>query len=107
VNIRVHGRIKKLWTILQRKLEKLWLTKTKANAIIEKRKEQLMTVEEMAKAHLETVRKAVNDLLGQRDKIDTEIARLKEYITTGESVILNYQHVNSLDSKKEVEIRGL
>jgi plasmid maintenance system antidote protein VapI len=66
-----------------------------------------MTIEEMAKAHLETVRKAVNDLLGQRDKIDSEIARLKQYITTGEAVILDYQHLNSLDIKKEVEIRGL
>jgi plasmid maintenance system antidote protein VapI len=83
------------------------LPKAKSKAIIEKRKEKDMTVEEMAKAHLETVRKAVNDLLGQRDKIDSEIARLKEYITMGEGVILNYQHVNSLDSKKEVEIRGL
>ena len=66
-----------------------------------------MTVEEMARAHLETVRKAVNDLLGQRDKIDSEIARLKEYITTGEGVILDYKHSNSLDSKREIEIRGL
>jgi plasmid maintenance system antidote protein VapI len=103
----VHGHTKKLWIILQKKLEKLWLTKKQSRAIIEKRKDIHMTIEDMAKAHLETVRKAVNDLLAQKDKIDSEIARLKEYITTGESVILNYQHVSSLDSKKEVEIRGL
>lgn len=59
-----------------------------------------MTVEEMAKAHLETVKNAVNDLLVQRDKIDAEIARLKEYITTGEGVVLDYQHVNVVDSNK-------
>lgn len=53
-----------------------------------------MTIEDMAKAHLDTVKKAVQDLMAQRDKIESEINKLKEYIKTGENVINDYTHVN-------------
>jgi prefoldin subunit 5 len=66
-----------------------------------------MTIEEIAMSHLGTVRNAVNDLFAQKEKIDQEIAKLKEYITNCENVISDYQHVNSQNSNKEVGIRGL
>lgn len=100
--MKVVGHIKRLWTTLQKKLEKVFVV----NKAIEERKEILMTIEDMARAHLETVRKAINDLIGQKEKIDSEVARLKEYVTMGENVIADYKHVNSVDSNREPEIRG-
>lgn len=61
-----------------------------------------MTIEDMAKAHLDTVKKAVQDLMAQRDKIESEINKLQGYIKTGENVINGYTHVNE-DVTKDYE----
>jgi len=53
-----------------------------------------MTIEDMAKAHLDTVKKAVQDLILQKEKVDVEIKKLQQYITTGENVIKDYNHVS-------------
>lgn len=54
-----------------------------------------MNIEDMAKAHLETVKKAIADLRTQREKVDQEIDRLVSYVKQGEAIITDYQHVNS------------
>ena len=54
-----------------------------------------MTIEDLAKAHLETVKKAISDLRTQREKVDQEIDRLVSYVKQGEAIITDYQHVNS------------
>lgn len=53
-----------------------------------------MTIEEMAKAHLENVKKALNDLLVQRQRINEEIEKINEYLKQGEALVLDSQHVN-------------
>lgn len=53
-----------------------------------------MTIEEMAKAHLENVKKALNDLLVQRQRIHEEIEKINEYLKQGEALVLDSQHVN-------------
>lgn len=53
-----------------------------------------MTIEEMAKAHLENVKKALHDLLVQREKINQEIEKVNEYLKQGEAIVLDSQHVN-------------
>ena len=50
-----------------------------------------MKIEEMAKAHLDNVSSAINDLLAQKKKIQDEVERLSTYISQGEKVLLEYQ----------------
>lgn len=54
-----------------------------------------MTIEEMAKAHIETVKKAVQDLMLSKEKVETEIARLEQYIVAGEAAISDHSHMNT------------
>lgn len=42
-----------------------------------------MSIEEMAKAHLQTVQKAIVDLQNQRTNIEEEIKKLTEYLKNG------------------------
>lgn len=53
-----------------------------------------MKIEEMAKAHLDNVSSAINDLLAQKKKIQDEVERLSTYISQGEKVLLEYQEQN-------------
>lgn len=50
-----------------------------------------MNIEDMAKAHLDNVSGAINDLLLQKRKIEEEIERLSAYISQGERVITDHQ----------------
>lgn len=38
---------------------------------------------QMAELHLQSVNKAINDLLAQKDNIDQEIDKLKQYLEKG------------------------
>lgn len=57
-----------------------------------------MNLADMAKAHLNNVNAALNDLLKQKEKIEQEIERLVVYLKEGESLVLDHEHVNSVDS---------
>jgi len=54
-----------------------------------------MNLSDMAKAHLGNVQVALNDLVKQKEKIEQEINRLVEYLKEGESIVLDYEHVNA------------
>jgi hypothetical protein len=62
-----------------------------------------MTIEDMAKAHVESVKKAIDDLVIRRDNVNKEIENLLNYVKKAESVIADHQHVNS----EQPSIRGL
>jgi len=42
-----------------------------------------MSIEDMAKAHLSSVQKAIVDLQTQRENVDAEINKLTEYLKNG------------------------
>lgn len=51
-------------------------------------------VVQMAEAHLQTVNKAINDLLAQKENIDQEIDKLKQYLERG------LEEVNNVKAKE-------
>jgi prefoldin subunit 5 len=51
-------------------------------------------VVQMAEAHLQTVNKAINDLLTQKENIDQEIDKLKQYLERG------LEEVNNVKAKE-------
>ncbi len=42
-----------------------------------------MSIEDMAKAHLSSVQKAIIDLQTQKDNVESEIVKLTEYLKVG------------------------
>lgn len=52
------------------------------------------TVIQMAESHLQSVNKAINDLVAQRENIDQEIDKLKQYLEKG------LEEVNSVKAKE-------
>ena len=60
-----------------------------------------MTIEEMAQAHLENVKKVLNDLLIQREKINQEVEKINEYLRQGEALVLDHKHLNEPVSTEE------
>ena len=46
-----------------------------------------MSVEEMAQAHLETIKKAIVELQNQKQAIEQEILRLTDYLQQGDALI--------------------
>lgn len=52
---------------------------------------------QMAELHLQSVNKAINDLAKQRENIDQEIDKLKQYLTQG------LEDVNSIKAKEGEE----
>ena len=46
-----------------------------------------MSVEEMAQAHLETIKKAIVELQNQKQAIEQEILRLTDYLKQGDALI--------------------
>jgi len=46
-----------------------------------------MSVEEMAQAHLESIKKAIVELQNQKQAIEQEILRLTDYLGQGEALI--------------------
>ena len=52
-----------------------------------------MSVEEMAQAHLTTIKKAIDDLNNQKQTIEKEILRLTDYLEQG--IALINERVNS------------
>jgi|TARA_B100001094_G_C17812214_1_gene614376 hypothetical protein len=46
-----------------------------------------MTTQEMAKAHLSSVQKTIEDMYKQKEAIDNEIVRLKAYLEEGLKVL--------------------
>jgi len=42
-----------------------------------------MSIEDMAKAHLSSVQKAIIDLQTQKDNVENEIVKLTEYLKVG------------------------
>lgn len=48
----------------------------------------------MAESHLQSVNKAINDLVAQRENIDQEIDKLKQYLEKG------LEEVNSVKAKE-------
>lgn len=59
-----------------------------------------MTIEEMAKAHLENVKKALNDLLIQRERINQEIEKINQYLVEGQSLVLSNENVNQVSNEE-------
>lgn len=49
---------------------------------------------QMAESHLQSVNKAINDLVAQRENIDQEIDKLKQYLEKG------LEEVNSVKAKE-------
>jgi len=52
---------------------------------------------QMAEAHLQSVHKAINDLQSQRENIDQEIEKLKQYLEKGleEVKVIRAKDLNS------------
>lgn len=49
----------------------------------------MVSLHEMAEAHLTNVQKAIMDLQNQRNKIDEEIKKLTDYLQSGVDVLNN------------------
>lgn len=49
----------------------------------------MVSLHEMAEAHLTNVQKAIMDLQNQRNKVDEEIKRLTDYLQSGVDVLNN------------------
>ena len=63
-----------------------------------------MNVTEMAKAHIETVKNAVTDLVNQKAKIEAEIKRLVEYVNQCEASVTDFEHVNNSEDSSNVSV---
>lgn len=51
----------------------------------------MVSLQEMAEAHLTNVQKAIMDLQNQRSKIDEEIRKLSDYLQNGVDVLKTEQ----------------
>lgn len=57
-----------------------------------------MTIIDMAKAHLESVKSAINELYSQKQKVEQEIENLSNYVSKCQAIILDSEHVNNQSS---------